>query len=138
LRVDAVPVEGRRKNLTEGNKSAPVPSRHCGVAKTIAQLEKTVEPRMLVVAALIMVICVVGGFLLLSQSFQSLARPFDWVSRRFPGVMSFLSGALMGAFPGFIPAVIIQATTGSYWIAGGAWGACVLLCGAAWFRFTNR
>ncbi len=106
--------------------------------KAIAQLEKTVELRMIVVLVLICVICLMGGILVLSQGFQSLAKPFDWLSRKFPGVMSFFSGVLMGAFPGFIPAVIIHAATGSYWISGGAWGVCVLLCGAAWFRFTNR
>jgi hypothetical protein len=127
------------KNLRHGDAAG----RNCSVAIAawaIAQLEKAGDTRMVLFISLITVgiLCLVAGVLLITQGGQLLAKPFDWISRKFPSALSFASGAMMGVFVGFMPAVLLYVATNSKWIAGVAWAACVLACGAAWLRFIGR
>jgi hypothetical protein len=84
------------------------------------------------------VVLVLAGILIAGGGVKMLAKPFDRFSARFPGVIAFWSGALMGVFAGIIPAAAAYAATRDQWIAGAVLALCMLGCGAAWWRFVER
>jgi hypothetical protein len=90
------------------------------------------------IIALACVVLLLAGILIACGGAQSLAKPFDRFSAKFPGVIAFWSGALMGVFAGIIPAGVAYAATRDQWIAGGVLALSILGCGTAWWRFVER
>ena len=64
--------------------------------------------------SLLIIVCIVtllAGLVVLARGVQFLNKHFDWLSRKFPRVISFLSGALIGVFAGVFPAMLLYAVS---------------------------